>query len=1026
MKTRNPKSEMRHADTNPERKLRDVAGATQPMPVAQHVRELPFDNAQGEPLAAGASRESHAASRHRGNVLILVVAALVLMVLIGTAYIQAARNDRAATETMNTNNIGMAVDAETARVAALIKADLIADDGDILDGRDGGDTFPGDGSHDPFTSRESYDYPDQDIDPWLAATGPGGSLAWSNITNVTGETSSGAATSTWSLRGNGATLTASNATGASALDITTNDAADADGDGITDSRWVNSAIGSVRGTRYVAAIRVVDLASLLNINVATALTDSSSNFTYASDDSAPHWFFPTEIDLNRFMLDKGATAAEVQDLLAYRFGETSVTLPTPLLSGSTYDRGRFWKSGPAQYSNFNNGDSTDYAPLGVAEELKLRRLNGLNSPEHVGTALDQTMAAFMRDGNGTDPEADYRDFNSDIATYFADEPRHQMTTVSGTSIVTAKLDSTAARTTQVDLNTATDAQIATAIAETYQSATAGSIVPGGGYGSVDEFAAQMTAAIRDYRDADNRITRVTHGSATNRLGFELLPYIAEVYAQSVYELANVGDITGTPPNLDVKWTKKSTVDGYAIEIRNPYNRSIVIDEIKLYIGSGSSNLSTLAGKSTMDANEVLVLYRDNDGGGGNDDIASMAASGATTENISENWPTSSSFEVKLTAMFQDGTEWTDGYVVYPSGGFPPEVNESGVGTAPSAGDTKYYQISSRGTGEGLNVMTITQAEVEQQSIEPSASGSWQEIDDLGTDSKTNGNPTTPISAGQQIVWRDDTSSLFWQAGEVAQMVVVPLTSTTTVAQAWADRATVSDWMINFSTTEYVDNSDPNLAVPHAMALVDRLTTLSPLTDGVDNDGDGSTDEPDEVFVPGRINLNTATAAMLKRVMPIPNATTRDEIIDAIVEYRDKAGAFTGANRGLLTGYRDQIGMAHFGEVFLASWSILGGDSADNWKLSDGGDQVTVDFATPDSTTADDVINDREEQAMAMRWLGQVSTVRSDVFAVYVTVRGYPAGDWTTPTESIRFVAILDRSGIRAADDKVKVLAVMRY
>jgi len=323
------------------------------------------------------------------------------------------------------------------------------------------------------------------------------------------------------------------------------------------------------------------------------------------------------------------------------------------------------------------------------------------------------------------------------------------------------------------------------------------------------------------------------------------------------------------------------------------------------------------------------------------------------------------------------------------------------------------------------VMTVTRSEVEQQTREPETGGNWDDIDKLGEDSK-GGVPNPIDKTTQQIVVRNDPSDLFWQAGEVAQIVVPPLTAGGTMADAWADRSLVTDWMIDFDSTEMVDAADEDFAVPHAVALMGRFTTLSPLVDNADNDNDGTDDNAEEIFVPGRINLNTVPESVLKTALPVPDDTFRDTLADIIIAYRNREsfGAYTFAdpNRALQTGFREAPGFAHLGEVFMAAGGLFLGDG-DTSALSG----TTIDFLRPDSASPDNIADDREERAFVMRWLSSVATVRSDVFAVYVTVRGYPQGDLTEmPVEAIRFVAILDRSGIEDGDDKVKVLAVMRY
>ena len=91
-------------------------------------------------------------------------------------------------------------------------------------------------------------------------------------------------------------------------------------------------------------------------------------------------------------------------------------------------------------------------------------------------------------------------------------------------------------------------------------------------------------------------------------------------------------------------------------------------------------------------------------------------------------------------------------------------------------------------------------------------------------------------------------------------------------------------------------------------------------------------DPDEQFVSGTINLNTVSGDLysmvinghlLQHVLPIPDATVRDNVIKAIVKYRDKIGSsnvYNAADRGGAAGpiqiadYRERPGIAHLGEL----------------------------------------------------------------------------------------------------------------
>jgi hypothetical protein len=115
--------------------------------------------------------------------------------------------------------------------------------------------------------------------------------------------------------------------------------------------------------------------------------------------------------------------------------------------------------------------------------------------------------------------------------------------------------------------------------------------------------------------------------------------------------------------------------------------------------------------------------------------------------------------------------------------------------------------------------------------------------------------------------------------------------------------------------------------------------------------------------------------------------------------------------------------------------VLFGNNEDDYEI---GAQQVADF-TPSVDSADEIIDDPEEAAMLMQWLTSVGTLNSDVFAVYMVVRGYPAGDFdkftvtnangvdvARPVEQTRILAILDRSQMRADAGQPKIIAVLRF
>jgi hypothetical protein len=995
-------------------------------------------------------------------VLILVVAVLVLMVLIGTAYIQAARNDRAATATMNNSNIGLAIDAEIARVASLLKADVVSDTGNVLD----------DGE-----SREPYDYPHKNVDPWLSFTHPesiGGTYQWRHVSNVTNDAAS------WSLRGNDnddeLSFGGFDFEGTDKTIGASDDRADANGDGLPDSRWVDSAIGSVRGTRYVAAVQVKDLSSLLNVNVALAQAsavgtnyfDPTNSVTYDGSNEAPRFWYPSELDLGEFLMELGSYVSttdrdgEIKALLGYRLDQSSATLPT-----SWADRYTFWQNAGRMYGNFNDGAGTSYRPLGLAEEMKLRRYNGLNSPDMAGTVLDEEFPKIMREqdsgGSVADAEALYRDVPG--VTYplhfCPQEPRHQMTTVSGAAVVAPLLSGESGRKLQVDINHAIDAtnpnvtvdDLATTIRDIYAEGTPTlpSNVP-----TVSEFANQLAASIADYADADSKLTRVG-----DQYGMEQLPFITEVYLQYDYQAS--GAVAGSGPNLWNVTLTKGGDSAFAIEIRNPFRTDIAIDStnapIRVKIGAMIQDLS--ANGNLLASDEYLLVVSGTGSGSPKQFIAAahgLTGDGKLNKQVVWNAMSFDSLSgdtlIELQAQDSSGAWVTYQQVTLNEIPNPNTYNATDFSYSSNPNDQWFYkQRSTKGNGKGLNMLTVQdigsgatnrfKSSISYQETGADAQWpvAWAEIDNLGDESKTagseGGSPDVlgtggfPDLVDQQLLIINDSESKLRYLGHVMNVAAIGPTTTTTIPEAWGTAENVLQFMVNPKATAYVDSNN-NFEVPHAVLLLDRLTTLSPQFDGQDNDGDGSA--TNEAFVPGRLNLNTASAELLKRTLPFA-PFVRDRVIDKIIDYRNGSRAATvAAPTNVRTDADGPIpGIAYIGELAIVRqvWEDLAPTTAstDLTTTTLGDDTYTLNSAIVDfnSTSGDGVPDDREEQTMILSWLSQMCTVRSDVFAAYVTVRGYPGGDFDEdPIEEIRFVAILDRSGITSADDKVKVLAVMRY
>lgn len=196
-------------------------------------------------------------------------------------------------------------------------------------------------------------------------------------------------------------------------------------------------------------------------------------------------------------------------------------------------------------------------------------------------------------------------------------------------------------------------------------------------------------------------------------------------------------------------------------------------------------------------------------------------------------------------------------------------------------------------------------------------------------------------------------------------------------------------------------------IPHAVALLDRLTIHHPDDDGLDNDGDTVVDNPEELLVPGTVNLNTVPVQLLKKILPVTNSYLRGQMADMIGTYRDTI-------KGIANPFQLSSLLRQFNEYSAP---------IDNATLNG----IVIDFHNPDMLTNDGIANDREEAMLPTQWFTGVATTRSDIYTAYIQIRGYPAGDFRRgPVESRRMIVVYDRSNIIDESSTPRILAVYTY
>jgi hypothetical protein len=254
-----------------------------------------------------------------GSVLIMVVALLVLMALIGTAWITTARTDRYGAQQHSYNTqVDLLIDAVINLATSQVVADLFGQDGY----RSARGNLP--------TDYETYDSPDV-RDPFLASRLPQGAGATPYWPYVSGSPDAGGfeapyATNAANVRF--AVLPAKTVTvggspqpiprvlgiptfvdvpgpngttrmPALQFDGLTGDkvlAADSDGDGIADACLFRLPVGNLNGITYYGAYRIIDNNSAVNVNTAWA---SEPNVAVNPANSLPIGanFFPSNINL---------------------------------------------------------------------------------------------------------------------------------------------------------------------------------------------------------------------------------------------------------------------------------------------------------------------------------------------------------------------------------------------------------------------------------------------------------------------------------------------------------------------------------------------------------------------------------------------------------------------------------------------------------------------------------------------------------------------------------------------------------
>ena len=459
-------------------------------------------------------RDSH----YDGSALILAVVLTSLLAIVGVLFVMASRVDKMATSAISDNK---ELDFAVETVIAEISQELLWD-------------IPG------VANQEYYDYPDGN-DTWLASLQPyqsGGNYFWRQITDL------------YNILDPNLSLQAQivpeyQDPGIMAEGVI----ADAEGDGVGDSRWVIVPdISSSKGKPIYAAIRIIDNAAMLNVNTAFKFEPNDPNITMLDVGRS------SQMQINLMALagapGQPPTRADEIDLLEARANPDLGLNPFDL---RTYEENVIWQYGQP------NGP---YTPFDISDELELRYRFLLNHPD-IDTRLEQWGGRFRAGALSTPVTSSGETLDAwfeRIGDYDSFDPNYtfrHLATIYNMDRIIHPEETTFNDGKMINVNTADENLLFEALRRGLRYNEPNNVV-------VDNsLAAQLTVNIIDLRDQDADVTFLSSGSKIY-FGFEAQPFMSEIGFIISETAAN------DPSN-----------NHFAIELYNPFDVDIPLSDFRL-------------------------------------------------------------------------------------------------------------------------------------------------------------------------------------------------------------------------------------------------------------------------------------------------------------------------------------------------------------------------------------------------------------------------------------------------------------
>ena len=819
-----------------------------------------------------------------GSALILAVVLTSLLAIVGVLFVLVTRIDKIATSAISeSRELEFAVET----VIAQISQELVLD-------------VPGQGA-------EYQDYPGEE-DKWLASLEPhqsGNDYYWRQISDISGYLVGHNSDIQAKVVGEHDMITDSNSLVANA---------DADGDGVGDSKWIKLAdITSGKGKPIYAAIRIVDLGAMLNANTAYKFDLSDPDITLSDINGS------SQMQINLMALTGRGTAltssAEETNLLNARANNGVNVDPFDLLK---YEQNVIWSFGEP------NGL---YTPFDISDELELRnrfilnhtgidtrledwslefRNNTLSTPlTSGGHQLDIWFRRAYDDGS-IDPNYAYRHI---ATTYNMD----RIINPSGSTLNNGKM---------INVNTADVSLLYEAISKSLQSVDPNFMVI-----DSNDLAAQLTVNIIDQRDYDTDVTYLPIGSRTY-YGFEAQPFISEI----------AFSISGSDAD-------NSANNEFAIELYNPFDVDIPLGSFRLEIRDPNDNVAAtinLAGYGISDGSRFVVTN------------SSAASSGFGVTNLMRTGGGKEDSGLVLATYSSSGTD-------PPSYALNEKYDVYLLRTTPVEDIYLDKQLTQN---EWFNWDTVKGTRQSYCRLEDNWKVVYQELQSA-TETLGGANGTGGDRKNYNLT---NSMGPFVTIGDIARVLKL------------GPSADPCD-MIGMKLSSEPGEEDVRLDLqnPAFANIFQYLTVIDPASFG---------HGISETRIKGRININTAPSFVIEQ-LPWMYAAIAQEIVT----------------------YRDTIAKGFESIAELMQVPLMGYYAYDpSYSLID------LD-RFPDLTPNDGAVSDFEERDVIFSRISNLITVRSDVFTAYILVRIGVDGPQR------RVIAILDRSQVNSAGDKVKIVAL---